>query len=608
MTAIWINFWFILLILIWVIPQYRTSQYDAKKQELHSVVTSAASIIRSYVNLANNGQISEAEAQQSAIQAIESIRYDNNQYLWINDLEQRMVMHPVYSVDLQPALYSETGIRNLKDSDGDAYISTLLETIQTDGSEGYVQYQDTLIGDDNNPVTFIAHGILEPDWGWVIATSLSVEEMNKKITFFNLVAGIVGIVIVLITLTLTLMLTRSITKPIATLTRSVHNISEGHITLATADQEMLPSIIERKDEIGEIGAAVCNMIEYIQNMITATQQIAGGDLASAVKPKSADDILGNAFADMAQTMKHLLETMADNAMNLTAASTELTEASQQAGIASNQISITIQQIAMGIAQQSNAVNETAGSIDQMVRAIEGVAKGAQEQAFAVSESSKITANMSSMIQQVAANAHSSAAGASQAAATAQSGAGIVESNLQGMQLIKDKVSLSADRVREMGQRSDEIGSIVETIDDIASQTNLLALNAAIEAARAGEHGKGFAVVADEVRKLAERTADATKEISQLIMEVQTSVHGAIDAMTESALEVDDGVARANESGRALKDIISAVEDVTHQVDEIFKATGQMEKSSNELVAAYGYRISHRGGKHSSNRRNVCRLD
>jgi methyl-accepting chemotaxis protein len=154
-----------------------------------------------------------------------------------------------------------------------------------------------------------------------------------------------------------------------------------------------------------------------------------------------------------------------------------------------------------------------------------------------------------------------------------------------MNAIKAKVDLSALKVQEMGKRSDQIGEIVTTIEDIASQTNLLALNAAIEAARAGEAGKGFAVVADEVRKLAERASAATREIGDLIKGIQRTVAEAVSAMDEGAKEVEGGVLKAGKAGEALDAILQASEAVNYQAEQAAAASEQMSASANELVTA-----------------------
>ncbi len=221
----------------------------------------------------------------------------------------------------------------------------------------------------------------------------------------------------------------------------------------------------------------------------------------------------------------------------------------------------------------------------MAHAIDGVARGAQEQAGATNKAATITAQLSSAIEQVAGNVQAVVQQSTLASDAARQGTLKVENTLTGMQNIKQRVGVSAEKVQEMGSRSDQIGDIVVIIEDIASQTNLLALNAAIEAARAGEAGKGFAVVADEVRKLAERSSSATKEIGSLIKSIQKTVSEAVSAMDEGGKEVERGVTMANEAGSSLKDILKANEAVNQQAEQAAAAAEEMSASAGELVSA-----------------------
>jgi len=170
----------------------------------------------------------------------------------------------------------------------------------------------------------------------------------------------------------------------------------------------------------------------------------------------------------------------------------------------------------------------------------------------------------------------------EAGGTARQGVGMAKISIQGMENIHARISSATDRVEKLAQSSQEVGSIVAVIKEIADQTNLLALNAAIEAARAGEQGRGFAVVADEVRKLAEKTSDATNQIGLTIDAIQQETRHALDAIGESMREAQQGVGHARQAGESLERIIDAVAQVDTMVNEIAHATS-LQKSVAQSV-------------------------
>jgi len=343
--------------------------------------------------------------------------------------------------------------------------------------------------------------------------------------------------------------------------------------------------VKSRDEMGDLAASFQLMIRYMQNMASAAGHLAQGDLTAEVAPQSPKDELGNAFAQMIVTLRNTISQVAENASAVFSAASQLTVASRQSDEATNQISATIQQVALGTTQQTDSITRTSTSVEQIGRVIDGVAKGAQEQARAISQASEITSRINNAIEQVTNNVQSVTRDSAQSASYSRDGAKTVKETIDGMEAIRSKVGLTASKVTEMGTHSEEIGNIVETIEDIASQTNLLALNAAIEAARAGEQGKGFAVVADEVRKLAERSTLATKNIATLIDGIQKTVADAVTAMKASAEEVEAGVARAHSAGGALDNILDSAEAVYKQAEDAGQAAARVRAAADELVEA-----------------------
>ncbi len=232
-------------------------------------------------------------------------------------------------------------------------------------------------------------------------------------------------------------------------------------------------------------------------------------------------------------------------------------------------------IKMAAASISSAGQQLSASAEQM-------SKGSGEQANRSSQVAAASVEMSQTVVDIARNTNNIASSAANTVKIARDGEQVVNQSMQEVKEIAQTVDSSAESIRSLGDRSNQIGEIVNVIDDIADQTNLLALNAAIEAARAGEQGRGFAVVADEVRKLAERTANSTSEIGSMINAIQGDVDRAVKSMNNVAKKVDTGVELSSKAGESLRIIVESVDELLGMVQQIASATEEMSATSEEI--------------------------
>ncbi len=365
---------------------------------------------------------------------------------------------------------------------------------------------------------------------------------------------------------------------------TTRGVSQARQAVTHIAQQVLPSFagVVNAVAVGDFGKTA--EFEMPKVSIETTDEV--GDLAEAAN--SMIDLLGNIGRDinqMSNSLGALIGQVEATSHRLAGASENLSDAAAHTGHEVDDVAAASQQLAKGAEQQSHGVEETNTAMADLSRAIEQIAQGSEGQAYNVERTAAIASQVSNAIHEVAEGARAASEGSRRANRSALEGMAAVRKTVDGMGHIKIAVYTATSKITDLGRQSEEIGKIVAVIDDIAAQTNLLALNAAIEAARAGEQGRGFAVVADEVRKLAERVTEATKEIAGLIKMVQDGVEESISATEEGAKEVASGTLLADESGAALKLILEAVESVTHQIEEISAAAQQVTASGNEMVQA-----------------------
>jgi methyl-accepting chemotaxis protein len=297
----------------------------------------------------------------------------------------------------------------------------------------------------------------------------------------------------------------------------------------------------------------------LDEVVGVANSVSEGNLAVTISNDSTDElgILSNSMRKMVSNLGKLVEEVQNGSISVSSAAEEMAATSQEVTACSSQI--------------SSAINR--------------ITEGAQSQYVKSDEIAKAMADMTSNTQSIAEKAQLAAETATTASNLIQDVGNQSENLISQMNVIQTSSMVSAEVIRELDQKSAQISEIVSIITSIADQTNLLALNAAIEAARAGEHGRGFAVVADEVRKLAENSGDAAHQISDLIGEIQEGTHKAVESVESSVSSVGTGVIALNETVAAVKRIVEGGGKVARMAEDIAAAAQEQSASIEEITAS-----------------------
>ena len=488
---LWLNMGFaimaISLVLIAILLQFRDSQMAQREREMRELTESAYEIIAYHGKLATAGQLTLDEAKQRAADIVQSLRYDEVGYFWINDTGHTMIMHP-----MNPEMNGEN-FSNTTDPNGKRLFVSFVDTAQLHPEGGIVDYSWPKPG-TTGALPKISYVKLYQPWGWVIGTGVYVDDINEA---FWQQAGTLSAVVATISIILMIIATtlgRSILQPIHALVQAMNRVAEE------GDLKVRTDIVQ------------------------------GGELG----------VLGHRFDDMLEHLRRFVSEVDDAVNEVASASTELA-------------SIT-EQTRHGIEIERDQTTQVATAMTEM----------------------------SATIREIATNALSTANAAQEADNQVVQGNNVVGGVTRAIDRLADEVKHASEVITQLEADSQAIGKVLDVIRGIAEQTNLLALNAAIEAARAGEQGRGFAVVADEVRGLAQRTQDSTSEIQQIIEELQGRAHAAVSVMESGQEQATRSVQATQDAARSLVAIADSVATIKDKSAQIATASEQQSAVAEDI--------------------------
>ncbi|USE00692.1 methyl-accepting chemotaxis protein [Vibrio sp. SCSIO 43133] len=473
--------------LVLALVDYQQSLIAAKKTKTRHLVESAYTLVDHYHQQQLSGKLSQQQAQAAAAKAIQSLRYEGNDYFWINDLTPTMVMHPI-----KPQLNGQN-LSQIADPSGKKLFVEMVQVAKQQQA-GFVPYLWPKPGSET-PVEKVSYIKTFKPWGWIIGTGVYVDDVQAQV-WQAIQKVLITVVIALgFMLACATLISRSIAKPCRETLEALTEIASGDGDLS----KKLPE--QGNDELSHIAAA---------------------------------------FNRFTHKLEHIIRDIKPVTDNITQAAISLNAVAQN-GASQSQ-------------QQQQAVDTVASAMNELHASNQEVANSAQHAAHAATLASE----------------------------QGQQGSEVIELAASYMQSLSERLTETDNNIKLLASDTQQVGAVLEVIRGVAEQTNLLALNAAIEAARAGEQGRGFAVVADEVRTLATRTQSSTDEIELIIQKLQNQAAQVSQSMTQTQQQSQQTLEQASNAKLALQEIDTQVNAIVALNQQIAEASSQQTLATDEI--------------------------
>lgn len=504
------------------IATYEETMYDGYKMEIKSEIQAAISIVQSYYDLGQSGQLPEEEAKHAAIESIRNMRYrdDGSGYMWIDDTDYNLVMHPILPEQEGNNRY------DLTDQNGVKIIQNIMTSANAGG--GYNEFYFTK-ADGVTVAPKLAYSEKFEPWNWVITTGNYIDDMDVEIQAKEaeiqqqfsqmLIAYAVSVVVIIIVvLIISILMSRRLARGIQRVERDLHKIENGDLSF-----EIDPRLLNRTDEIGKIAKSLDMVKLALMGMI--------GDVSRSSEElmKSSEDF-SEKFSSITVSIQDTNQAIEDMARGTTSLAQETEIVNEK-----------VQELGDVIDIENDEMDKLESSVDTMMKYSDGASKSIDK----LYEITEITTNA---------------------------------------------IQVVSEQTKQTSESAVNINNMVEIIKSMASQTNLLSLNASIESARAGEAGKGFAVVAGEIRALAEKSAESAAEIESVVKGLTTNVETSTNRMEEVINNVTEQQRQLQETRDSFNNLYKEI----NVVDEVAKTIGSQTEVLNKLKVVVADSVSNLG--------------